>query len=385
MAENVTININANDKASTNIRKVTMNLREMGEKIGNIGRSMTMAFTVPIVGMVASLTKFGASASETVANLANETNQAAAHVADVQAKLNRELVKGEEASADSIASLRSELAQAQGEYDKTLVAMDNVSLGTKRAAKAYNELQEALIPVKSKLSDISATLLEALVPAIERAIPLLMGFLDNIKGLTTWFSNLAPETQNVIIGFFGLVAIAGPALMMIGNLIKTVAALQALLGAAGLAGSLPVVAAGIKGLGVAAYAALGPWGLLAAAVAGLIYTVITYGPGALQTLDQLVLMAGRLAFGNDWFNTTRKQMGRASGGPVFAGVPVTVGESGSETFVPNQSGIILPHGSGAGGVNVYLTYAPVVGIANQLEAETKLAPYIKAALRKAGY
>jgi hypothetical protein len=117
----------------------------------------------------------------------------------------------------------------------------------------------------------------------------------------------------------------------------------------------------------------------------LIYVLITQGPQALATLDKMVLLAGRLVLGDQWFNQTRKQMGYASGGFAMAGVPITVGERGSETFVPKQNGMILPHGSGAGVVNIYLTYSPTIGLASKLEAETKLAPYIKAALRKAGY
>lgn len=50
---------------------------------------------------------------------------------------------------------------------------------------------------------------------------------------------------------------------------------------------------------------------------------------------------------------------RAAGGPVSAGVPYTVGEQGTELFVPQQSGTIVPNNKlGAGGgdtINVYLT------------------------------
>lgn len=40
---------------------------------------------------------------------------------------------------------------------------------------------------------------------------------------------------------------------------------------------------------------------------------------------------------------------RASGGPVMAGIPYTVGERGTETFVPSTNGTILPHGAGMTG------------------------------------
>lgn len=46
---------------------------------------------------------------------------------------------------------------------------------------------------------------------------------------------------------------------------------------------------------------------------------------------------------------------RASGGPVAAGVPYTVGERGEETFVPASDGYILPHGAAVNGrIDLYV-------------------------------
>lgn len=42
---------------------------------------------------------------------------------------------------------------------------------------------------------------------------------------------------------------------------------------------------------------------------------------------------------------------KAAGGPVSKGVPYTVGEQGSETFVPDSNGTIIPHGRGATTIN----------------------------------
>jgi hypothetical protein len=47
---------------------------------------------------------------------------------------------------------------------------------------------------------------------------------------------------------------------------------------------------------------------------------------------------------------------RASGGPVTAGVPYTVGEFGRETFVPSQAGTIVPAGAGGASVSVVNHY-----------------------------
>lgn len=47
--------------------------------------------------------------------------------------------------------------------------------------------------------------------------------------------------------------------------------------------------------------------------------------------------------------------GRASGGPVSAGMPYVVGEQGPELFVPQASGSIVPHGAAGAAITVNLT------------------------------
>ncbi len=74
--------------------------------------------------------------------------------------------------------------------------------------------------------------------------------------------------------------------------------------------------------------------------------------------------------------------GRASGGPVSAGVAYPVGEREREYFVAPSNGSIVPE-SQLGGVNITLVYNPTVSLASRSEAETVLAPYILSALRKA--
>jgi hypothetical protein len=59
--------------------------------------------------------------------------------------------------------------------------------------------------------------------------------------------------------------------------------------------------------------------------------------------------------------TTTSTIHRQHGGPVFPGVPYTVGEAGRELFIPSAPGTILPHGpteqalsGGSGGQNIHL-------------------------------
>lgn len=83
--------------------------------------------------------------------------------------------------------------------------------------------------------------------------------------------------------------------------------------------------------------------------------------------------------------------GRASGGPVEAGKVYQVNEnkpwSGPEYFVAPADGIIYPNAGSLGGgggsqiINVYLTWSPMIGVADELDAQQKLVPLIKDALR----
>lgn len=53
----VQININAKDNASPVVKKVTVNLKEMGEKAAQVGMRMSAALTLPVVGMAAIIGK----------------------------------------------------------------------------------------------------------------------------------------------------------------------------------------------------------------------------------------------------------------------------------------------------------------------------------------
>lgn len=79
--------------------------------------------------------------------------------------------------------------------------------------------------------------------------------------------------------------------------------------------------------------------------------------------------------------------GLASGGSVSGGNPYIVGEHGSELFVPQDNGTIIPNNkmSNVGGKNVtiQITYAPTISTASESELEWALKPMIQRALREA--
>lgn len=73
--------------------------------------------------------------------------------------------------------------------------------------------------------------------------------------------------------------------------------------------------------------------------------------------------------------------GRAQGGPVGPGRVYKVGEREVEYVQVGGPGMVTPASAG-GGVQINLTYSPVVSLASRAEAEQVLVPYIQAALRQ---
>jgi hypothetical protein len=71
---------------------------------------------------------------------------------------------------------------------------------------------------------------------------------------------------------------------------------------------------------------------------------------------------------------------RASGGDVMAGNTYKVGEREVEYLTMGFSGMVTPS-SGTGNGTIIFNYSPTVSLADQVEAERKLKPFIQAALR----
>jgi len=67
--------------------------------------------------------------------------------------------------------------------------------------------------------------------------------------------------------------------------------------------------------------------------------------------------------GGGLFGAIGGLFGRASGGPVQAGTPYLVGETGAETFVPSSPGRILPARDTRNGAGQSINFAPVTQVA----------------------
>lgn len=198
--------------------------------------------------------------------------------------------------------------------------------------------------------------------------------IDIVTTTTRFFREHADTITNFVV----------PALTL---LISTMLALKV---AMAIQAIITGVSAAISALGAASALAAGPIGLVGAAV--LVTTGLVIGAvkawydyrdavnAARRSADDLnatnqraLAMADRLqAQGNiagaSSLRATvgRNQPGRAVGGPVMAGKPYTVGEHGPETFVPSQSGRVVPNAQ-AGAMSININMNGPMQIANDAD------------------
>lgn len=116
----------------------------------------------------------------------------------------------------------------------------------------------------------------------------------------------------------------------------------------------------------------------------------TSGGGSGTTLGNGTQVGGTMPAGWSYAGTVSatdhtpvyKPPGKASGGRVSGGHAYRTLEDGSEMFIPDSSGMIIPNNrTGGGAINVYVNYSPAVSLTDRIEVMTKLKPLIQEALR----
>jgi hypothetical protein len=223
----------------------------------------------------------------------------------------------------------------------------------KRFRDTMDELSDATMGVKMELA-------EALMPAIAG----FAGFLAD---------NMNPTLATTIAALAGGVGLA----WAIG---KVTGAIQGTIGMLDLFAKHPVIAATLVVVAGLAYIVT-HWDQISAAIQGAINKVDEFarkisGPlyGPVKAINNL--FGGNLGKGTDLSTPALKQYqqtksllgpktlayveGRASGGPVMAGDPYVIGESGPELFVPRQSGRIIPNHA-MGGTTITQNFTVVAG------------------------
>ena len=140
---------------------------------------------------------------------------------------------------------------------------------SEEASKRFDTTASKLTLLWNRIQDVAITLGNALLPTINNTIKMLDGLIPKLEAGAKWFADLDPKLQAAGIGFVALVAAAGPALILFGQMAlgaKTIVDLFTAKGLAtrALAGSFKVLTGSSSGL----LAVLGP-AALGAAVGGL--------------------------------------------------------------------------------------------------------------------
>ncbi len=332
MAEaEVKTKIKATDETEPAFTKAKTNLKEFGANVSAVGMRMTAMFTVPVVAGFAALGKYGADATKTVDDLKRSLDEAIA-------------------SNDP-----GKIAAAQS-------AWDNLDPSIKTAAEAYGKMQAAMAPVNAALDEAKSKMLVGLVPVVERLTPLLVTLAEKVTGAVTWFTNLPAPLQNTILGIVGVIAVAGPLIVIVGQVTTAIGSLQAVLGVAGLTTSLPAVITGLKGVWVAALPLVAPIAAFAAVLlvcdAVVKDTVGSWEEAfrrAVVAAQQLWVLANYFIGGRQAAINTLNTIGmlngqRANGGSVMPYGNYLVGERGPEVLrMGGAGGTIIPNGVSSGG------------------------------------
>lgn len=156
--------------------------------------------------------------------------------------------------AESFNAMAKDMVASTG---ATSEAMGKLDTPSKKAKVAINELKNAGIT-------LGQTALSSLAPLIEKVS-------KSVEKLTTWFSNLSPGVQQIILIVLALVTALGPLLIIIGKVISAVGTIMTL--APTVVSVITAIKTGVMALKATLLA--NPIGLIiagiAALVAGLIY------------------------------------------------------------------------------------------------------------------
>ena len=97
-------------------------------------------------------------------------------------------------------------------------------------ASALAELDDTFNRLNATMQYATAQLGEALAPIIERVVVFIEeSLVPAIEGLANWFENLSPGMQDTILAILGIIAVAGPLLILIGKIVPGIKVLISLI------------------------------------------------------------------------------------------------------------------------------------------------------------
>lgn len=180
-------------------------------------------------------------------------------------------------------------------------------------------LQQSLVPMRDAFAGVATELGNSLVPVVRDLTPAILSIARALSDAVKWFASLDQGTKNMVVGFAGALALAGPVLQFAGNLIGAFTVAQGIVTGLGTA---------FTGLGTTIAASLVPVLPLLAAVAGLIALINSeFGKMGIKAGAQLLTLGsaginaalfGKEAGVNAFYQTGQQLGAFDSGLPVAA-------------------------------------------------------------------
>ena len=277
--------------SNTSVELMGETLKYVGPVAGTLGIGMgDLSVAIGLMGNAGIKgSQAGTALRAGLTNLVKPTKE----MKTAMEKYGVELVKNADGSVNMMGTMEN-LRSTLGGLDQATQAQALATIFGKEAMSAwasvvnasegdFNKLSDAIANSDGKASDMANTMQNNLKGSIdnmksafegllitigERLIPVFRSLVDGITGVFTWFNNLNPVIQNIIIGVGGFLAVLGPLLLIVGNVIIFVTKI-------GMAISTLVTffSAGGAGAGLLATAIAfltGPIGLTIAAITALI-------------------------------------------------------------------------------------------------------------------
>ena len=436
MTEKVKINITASDNASATIGKITGSLGSMdkiiqSQVLRDVGQKMTQAFNFAkreVIGLTSELDNYGQEVQKIsrLTGMSLTESSRMIQVADDNRVSVEELTmalklaaqRGITPNVTGLAKLADQYNALPSAAEKAKFAQDNFGRGWVNMAKLLEKggtaikanadaidaslifdekkkkLTDDLFKAQDDLSDafmgVRLELATALMPAMEQFAEIMTKYVvPTVQEIAKWFTALPEPMRNTVLGIGGLGLIAGAFVLGPGlQLIGTLAQIGMVLGPAGLGSSLPAITTKLWAMAPAVWASVGPFILLAGAIA-LLAKVIYDNWATIQKLQMLLsaqyLLTGKLPEAawsikepekpgmlnagklSNWMYQDYPGMNAAPGtvpGPgILPPTPGYSGNIGNAQFVYNQNGISL---------------------GTQEEAERILLPMMRRLMKEAG-
>lgn len=134
-----------------------------------------------------------------------------------------------------IAEFGTELTNTQKVQARWLAIQEQTVKIQGDLARTLESPANRMRALRTRMEETAISLGTALLPLFERLIDVADAITQKIEAMVTWFANLPPATQNIVIGITAFVAALGPLLIIFGKLIASLKVIIAIAPAVGAA------------------------------------------------------------------------------------------------------------------------------------------------------